>query len=146
MTIQGLDHLVLTVRSIEKTISFYCDVLGLTAETFNNGRMALKFGSQKFNLHEVGREFEPKAAAPVPGSQDFCLVVELLSDYIKRLKKNGISIIEGPVEKVGALGILNSVYIRDPDGNLIELGEYQALSGHTLLKTNGGSMSGPQTK
>ena len=131
MTIQRLDHLVLTVRSIDKTISFYSDVLGLTAEILNNGRMALRFGSQKFNLHEIGGEFEPKAAAPVPGSQDFCLIVELLSDYIKRLEKNGISIIEGPVEKVGALGILNSVYFGDPDGNLIELGEYGALSGHT---------------
>ena len=97
----------------------------MRSETFGNDRAALKFGNQKFNLHEVGREFEPKAEAPVPGSQDFCLIVDRLSDYITRLKENNIEIVEGPVMKIGAIGILKSIYVRDPDGNLVELSEYQ---------------------
>jgi len=125
MTILGLDHLVLTVQSIQNTVLFYQKALGMSAETFGNGRTALKFGNQKINLHEAGREFEPKATAPVPGSQDFCLVVDQLSEHILRLNRQDIDIIEGPVEKIGAIGILKSVYFRDPDGNLVELGEYQ---------------------
>lgn len=125
MRITGLDHLVLTVADIEATCTFYEQVLGMTREVFAGGRTALKFGSQKFNLHEAGREFEPKAKRPVPGSEDFCLIVDDVEVAEARLKEMGIEIVEGPIGKIGAQGALLSVYCRDPDGNLVELSEYQ---------------------
>jgi catechol 2,3-dioxygenase-like lactoylglutathione lyase family enzyme len=121
----GMDHLVLTVSSIERTTAFYRDVLGMRAETFGDGRWALHFGEQKFNLHEAGHEFEPKAAAPAPGSVDICLVVATPIDEVAaELSDRGVPIIEGPVERTGARGTIRSVYLRDPDENLIELANY----------------------
>lgn len=125
MTITSLDHLVLTVASIERTCAFYEGALGMRRETFAGGRTALNFGSQKINLHEAGKEFEPKAIHPTPGSGDLCFVVEDVHAAHKQLEDAGIEIIEGPVARSGAVGELLSVYCRDPDGNLIELSQYQ---------------------
>ena len=126
MLIKSLDHLVLTVRSIENTCRFYCDILGMQKEIFKETRVALKFGSQKINLHEVGKEFEPKAHHAVAGSADLCFVVGDLDGAIKTIKDNDIKIIEGPIQRTGAVGPILSIYIRDPDENLIELSEYKA--------------------
>lgn len=125
MTITSLDHLVLTVASIERTCAFYVTALGMRRETFAGGRTALNFGYQKINLHEAGKEFEPKAIHPTPGSGDLCFVVEDVHAAQKQLEDAGIEIIEGPVARTGAVGELLSVYCRDPDGNLIELSQYQ---------------------
>ncbi|MFC0211101.1 VOC family protein [Paenibacillus chartarius] len=123
--IKSLDHFVLTVKSLEKTIQFYTSVLGMKEETFGNGRKALRFGNQKINLHEAGHEFEPKALNPLPGSADLCFITEMdMEDVMNRLRKNGIEIEEGPVNRTGALGPIVSVYVRDPDNNLIELSQY----------------------
>jgi len=120
--IDSIDHVVLTVRDLDATIRFYRDVLGMTPEEFAGGRMALKFGSQKLNLHVAGREFEPKADAPTPGSADLCFLTSTpLASVIKTLHECGIPIVQGPVVKTGAQGPLNSIYIRDPDRNLIEI-------------------------
>lgn len=125
MTILRIDHIVLTVARIPVTCDFYSRVLGMEVVTFGRGRKALSFGDQKINLHEAGREFEPKAIRPTPGSADLCLIVATgLDDAIGRLRAQGVAIEEGPVERTGATGPLRSVYIRDPDGNLIELSEY----------------------
>ncbi len=125
MKILSLDHFVLTVASVERTIAFYERVLGIGHEVFAGGRRALRFGNQKINLHETGREFSPRAKVPQPGSGDFCLLVDSLSEAITGLERHGIEIVEGPVEKTGAAGPLLSVYIRDPDNNLVELSEVQ---------------------
>ena len=125
MTITGLDHLVLTVASIERSCAFYEKALGMQRETFAGGRTALKFGAQKINLHEAGKEFEPRAIHPAPGSGDLCFVVDDVHGARNRLEEEGIEIIEGPVARTGAMGALLSVYCRDPDGNLIELSQYQ---------------------
>jgi len=127
MRIERLDHLVLTVRDIAATCDFYSTVLGMEVVTFGAGRKALAFGQQKFNLHEAGREFEPKAEAPTPGSADLCLIAEgLLSDVIDHLRACGVPVLEGPVKRTGALGPISSVYFRDPDRNLIEVSTYGA--------------------
>lgn len=120
--VRSLDHLVLTVADIAATQAFYRRVMDMRPVTFGSGRHALAFGSQKINLHQAGREFEPKAAKSVPGSADLCFLVETpLDEVIAHLVREGVAIIEGPVEKTGATGPLRSVYFRDPDGNLIEL-------------------------
>lgn len=124
MTITGLDHLVLTVASIERTCSFYEGVLGMRRETFGKGRTALQFGAQKINLHEAGNEFEPRADRPTPGSGDLCFIVEDVGAARSLLEEAGVEVIEGPVPRTGAVGRILSVYCRDPDGNLIELSEY----------------------
>jgi catechol 2,3-dioxygenase-like lactoylglutathione lyase family enzyme len=125
MDVLGMDHLVLTVASIERTVAFYRDVLGMRAETFGDGRWALHFGEQKFNLHEAGHEFEPKAARPSPGSVDICLVVATpIESVVAELSAKGVPILEGPVERTGARGAIRSVYLRDPDDNLVELANY----------------------
>ena len=122
MQIDSLDHLVLTVASIPATIDFYTRVLGMEAVAFGSGRTALAFGSQKINLHEAGREFEPKALRPTPGSADLCLLTGvLLDDAIAHIEAEGIAIEEGPVRRTGAQGPILSVYVRDPDHNLIEI-------------------------
>jgi catechol 2,3-dioxygenase-like lactoylglutathione lyase family enzyme len=122
MRILSLDHLVLTVRNIEATSAFYADVLGMEVVTFGQGRKALLFGSQKINLHEQGKEFEPKAAQPTPGSADLCFLTDVpLSDVIQHLLSRGVPILEGPVARTGAVGPIQSVYFRDPDANLIEV-------------------------
>jgi catechol 2,3-dioxygenase-like lactoylglutathione lyase family enzyme len=127
MRIARLDHLVLTVASIERTVAFYADVLGLEARQFGDGRWALHFGDQKFNLHESGHEFEPKAARPTSGSVDLCLIAATpLGEVMADLEAHGVPLVEGPVERTGALGSIRSVYVRDPDDNLIEIAEYVA--------------------
>lgn len=127
MRIERLDHLVLTVRDIAATCDFYANVLGMEVVTFGAGRKALVFGQQKFNLHEAGREFEPKADRPTPGSADLCLIADgALADVIEHLRACGITILEGPVQRTGALGPITSVYFRDPDQNLIEVSTYAA--------------------
>ncbi|CAO3356154.1 VOC family protein [Azospirillum palustre] len=125
MRIGRIDHFVLTVASIEATCAFYRDVLGMEVVTFAGGRRALSFGAQKINLHEVGREFEPKAARPTAGSGDFCLIADTpLEQVITELHARGIAIEEGPVNRTGATGPIRSVYIRDPDDNLVEIATY----------------------
>ncbi|TCU26667.1 catechol 2,3-dioxygenase-like lactoylglutathione lyase family enzyme [Rhizobium azibense] len=120
--ISRLDHLVLTVSDIEATCDFYRRVLGMSVETFAKGRRALKFGNQKINLHQAGREFDPKAEQPVPGSADLCFIAETpLAEVIAHLEAADIAIEEGPVERSGAIGTIRSIYFRDPDGNLIEV-------------------------
>lgn len=122
MDFLGIDHLVLTVASIEKTLWFYCEVLGMKEIIFGNNRKALKCGNQKINLHEINKEFEPKALKPTPGSADICFIINSsVETAIQELKKHSVNIIEGPVEKTGTKGKLLSIYVRDPDGNLIEI-------------------------
>jgi catechol 2,3-dioxygenase-like lactoylglutathione lyase family enzyme len=123
--IDRIDHLVLTVGDIDRTIAFYVGVLGMTETAFRSGRKAVTFGSSKINLHQRGREHEPKARVPTPGSADVCLIVqESLDVVVAELTANGIAIEEGPVERTGAQGPITSVYVRDPDGNLVELSVY----------------------
>jgi catechol 2,3-dioxygenase-like lactoylglutathione lyase family enzyme len=125
MKIDRIDHLVLTVHDVERTIAFYSRVLGMEPVTFAGGRRGLAFGRQKLNLHQAGREFEPKALAPAPGAIDLCFISETaLADVIAELEAEGVVVIEGPVDKTGALGPMKSVYFRDPDGNLIEVSNY----------------------
>ena len=125
MRIDRIDHLVLTVDDVARSIAFYVDVLGMTETTFGPDRKALMFGSSKINLHQRGREFEPKAAAPTPGSADVCLIVDdALELVVAELAASGIAIEEGPVQRTGAQGPITSVYVRDPDGNLVELSNY----------------------
>lgn len=127
MNILRLDHLVLTVADIAATCDFYVRVLGMTEVTFGAGRKALAFGAQKINLHQAGREFEPKAARSVPGSADLCLIAGVpLDAVIAHLRTQGVSIEEGPVPRTGATAPIISIYFRDPDGNLIEVSEYPA--------------------
>ncbi len=122
--IDHLDHLVITTAHPDRCTDFYTRILGMTLEEFGGGRLALKFGEQKFNVHVKGREFEPKAAAPMPGALDFCLIAAIpLDAVIAKLGNLGVPIVEGPVAKTGAVYPLRSVYIRDPDGNLVEISE-----------------------
>jgi catechol 2,3-dioxygenase-like lactoylglutathione lyase family enzyme len=126
MKIARLDHLVLTVRNLDVSVDFYTRVLGMTPEIFGNGRRALRFGRQKINLHERGKEFEPKALHPTSGSADLCFVAETpLPKVVEHIQAQGSEILLGPVERTGALGPMESVYLRDPDGNLIEVAQYR---------------------
>lgn len=126
MAIDRIDHFVLTVASIERTIAFYTRALGMTAVTFGPGRRALAFGANKINLHEAGKEFEPKARTPVAGSGDFCLITRApLADVKSHLEREGVRIEIGPVPRTGATGPIQSIYFRDPDGNLVEVSNYQ---------------------
>jgi catechol 2,3-dioxygenase-like lactoylglutathione lyase family enzyme len=125
MKILHIDHFVLTVADIQKTCHFYNTVLGMEVITFGEGRKALGFGRNKINLHQSGKEFEPKARHPVPGSGDFCLITEEpIERVIQHLEACGIVIEAGPVAKIGAAGPMTSVYFRDPDGNLVEISNY----------------------
>lgn len=127
IAIDRIDHVVLTCFDVERTLDFYAKVLGMEPITFAGGRRGLAFGRQKFNLHQAGREFEPKALKPAPGAIDLCLIASTpLEEVAAHLKANGVAIIEGPVEKTGATGPILSVYFRDPDGNLIEVSNYRA--------------------
>ena len=120
--INRIDHIVFTVADVAATCMFYEKVLGMKVATFGEGRKALCFGSQKINLHHYGKEIEPKAHAPAPGCQDICLITELpLEEVTGHLQKCGVAIEEGPVRRTGAVGPINSIYFRDPDGNLIEV-------------------------
>ena len=121
-----LDHFVLTVRDIDKTCAFYGSVLGMRRQDFGDGRVALHFGSHKINLHPNPSPIEPKAAVPVPGSADFCLITSLSAEVVaERLQAAGVGIESGPITTVGALGAMRSVYFRDPDGNLVEIACYE---------------------
>ncbi|EDN5778693.1 VOC family protein [Salmonella enterica subsp. enterica] len=125
MIIDRIDHLVLTVSDISTTIRFYEEVLGFSAVTFKQNRKALIFGAQKINLHQQEMEFEPKASKPTPGSADLCFITSTpINDVVSEILQAGISIVEGPVERTGATGEIMSIYIRDPDGNLIEISQY----------------------
>lgn len=120
--IDGLDHLVLTVRDLRATVTFYVEVLGMQEVRYGEGRTALRFGRQKLNLHEAGNEFDPKADRPTPGSADLCFLTTVpLEQVTDRLRAAAVAIVEGPVLRTGAVGTIRSIYFRDPDGNLIEV-------------------------
>lgn len=119
-----LDHLVLTVANLDATIDFYTEILGMELVTFE-GRKALTFGVQKINLHQRGHEFNPKAAHPTPGSSDLCFITSTpLADVMEYLSSQKVHVEEGPVERTGTLGKISSIYLRDPDRNLIEISNY----------------------
>ena len=125
MKISHLDHLVLTVADIEISCQFYQSALNFEVITFGENRKALQFGSQKINLHQVGKEFEPKAFRPTSGSADLCFIAETpLKDVIAHLHALNIEIVESPIERTGAIGKILSIYLRDPDQNLIEISNY----------------------
>jgi catechol 2,3-dioxygenase-like lactoylglutathione lyase family enzyme len=125
MRIDRIDHIVITAFDVDRTIDFYGRILGMEPITFAGGRRGLAFGRQKINLHQAGREFEPKALKPTPGSIDLCFITETpLEEVAAHLKACGVVIAEGPVEKTGALGPMMSIYFRDPDGNLLEVSNY----------------------
>ncbi len=127
MKTDSLDHLVLTVQNLATTCEFYERVLGMAVITFGQGRKALHFGQQKINLHQANQTFEPKARQPTPGSGDICLITSVpLAQVITHLQQCEVEIILGPVSRTGATRPLESVYIRDPDGNLIEISNYRA--------------------
>lgn len=123
--IKSIDHIVLTVKDIAKTVEFYTAVLGMEKEVFKGNRVALKFGHQKINLHELGNEFEPKAMNVKEGSADLCFITETsIVEFKTHIGNLGVKIIEGPVKRTGAVGEINSIYLRDLDGNLIEISNY----------------------
>ena len=125
MKIERLDHLVLTVKNIAVTVQFYVTVLGMEKKEFGAGRLALTYGNQKINLHQVGKEFEPKADKPTSGSADVCFITEVpLAEAMDHVRSRGVAIIEGPVTRTGATGSITSFYFRDPDMNLIEVANY----------------------
>jgi catechol 2,3-dioxygenase-like lactoylglutathione lyase family enzyme len=125
MRIDRLDHLVLTVADVDATVAFYTSILGMELVAFGEGRTALHFGRSKINLHQAGHEFEPKARQATPGSADLCFITDQpISEIAAELALTGVALEEGPVERTGALGSMTSVYLRDPDGNLIEISQY----------------------
>jgi catechol 2,3-dioxygenase-like lactoylglutathione lyase family enzyme len=125
MEIHHLDHLVLTVADIEKTVQFYTIILGFQVVTFGDNRKALTFGNQKINLHQKGHEFEPKAEHPTSGSADLCFISKTdIHEVLEELKLKNVEIIEGIVDRTGATGKIKSIYFRDPDMNLIEISNY----------------------
>ena len=125
MHVNRIDHLVLTVADIERSVDFYSRVLGMEKIEFGEGRIALGFGAQKINLHQVGREFTPRAGQAQAGSADLCFVIEEpLEQALEELLGHGLEIVEGPVPRTGARGEIVSVYFRDPDQNLIEVCNY----------------------
>jgi catechol 2,3-dioxygenase-like lactoylglutathione lyase family enzyme len=125
MKIDSIDHFVLTVADIEATRRFYCDGLGMELLTFGEGRHALAFGSQKINLHIYGRELEPKAQTPMPGAGDFCLISqEPLEAWMTHFEKLSIPLLLEPSPRTGAVGPIRSIYLRDPDNNLVEVSNY----------------------
>jgi catechol 2,3-dioxygenase-like lactoylglutathione lyase family enzyme len=128
--IDRIDHLVLTVANIEASVAFYIQVLGFTPVTLGDGRTALRFGDQKINLHAAERPLRPHALRPTPGSSDLCVISAApLREVAVHLRTCGIAIVEGPVSRTGAVGAIESVYIRDPDGNLIEIAVYPNVPG-----------------
>ncbi len=122
MKVERLDHLVLTVRDLDATCDFYRKVLGMEVVTFGAGRTALHFGDQKLNLHQAGREIDPRAARPTPGSADLCLISrQPLARWLEHPRACGVAVEEGLVRRTGARDPLESIYVRDPDGNLVEI-------------------------
>ena len=125
MKIDRLDHLVLTVADIERTCAFYSGILGFEVLRFGEGRVALGFGNQKINLHQTGKEFEPKALRPTAGSGDLCFIATTpVDDVMRELNAAGVAIEEGPIGRTGAIGRIRSIYLRDPDQNLLEISNY----------------------
>jgi putative dioxygenase len=125
MKISALDHLVLTVADIDRTIAFYTQVLGMEEVLFGNNRKALLFGSQKINLHERGAEIQPNAQHAACGTADLCLLTDTpLETVLQELSAHGIKPLSGIVARTGAMGKIQSVYLRDPDGNLLEISSY----------------------
>ena len=125
MAIVRLDHLVLTVNNINVTTDFYRHYFGIETINFQDGRAALKIGHQKINLHEVDHETDPKAAYPTPGSADICLISDKpIDNLLDEFEKNNLPIVLGPVIRTGAEGKIRSIYVRDPDQNLIEISNY----------------------
>ena len=128
--IDHIDHIVLTTRDTKACVEFYTEVLGMKLSTFRTPtetRMALSFGRQKINLHEWGREFTPRAHVAAPGTLDLCFIASVpLEEVVARLKEKGVPILEGPVAKTGAAGPIRSVYVRDPDLNLVEISVYNS--------------------
>jgi catechol 2,3-dioxygenase-like lactoylglutathione lyase family enzyme len=125
MKVERIDHLVLTVKDVEETCKFYEDILGMEVETFSARRKALKFGNQKLNLHQKGREYEPNASVSAPGTIDICFIVKESVEQIKIELENKNIQIQGIVERTGAMGKIYSIYFRDPDQNLIEVSNYK---------------------
>ena len=122
MKVKKIDHLVLTTGDIEQTIKFYTTILGMELISLKDGRKSLKFGTQKINLHKTGQEISPHAKHPLPGSTDLCLITGTsIQQVVEHLNSYGITIIKGPVKRIGATGPLLSIYIQDPDGSLIEI-------------------------
>ena len=123
----NIDHVVITVSDIDKTIDFYSNILGMELQEFSSStdnvkRKSLKFGKQKINLHEASKPFKPHANNPIPGAIDICFLSEInIDDWIKIFNKFNIKIEDGPVKKTGANGPISSIYVRDPDKNLIEI-------------------------
>jgi catechol 2,3-dioxygenase-like lactoylglutathione lyase family enzyme len=133
--IDRIDHLVLTVRSIEATCDFYTRCLDFERVDTANGPTALRFGEQKINVHQSDRTFEPKARRPTEGSADLCLVASVpLTDVLDRLDQHQVAIELGPVERQGALGAMESIYFRDPDDNLVEVSRYHDESSNVLMR------------
>lgn len=125
MNIERLDHFVLTVADIQRTVQFYTSILGMQAKTFGEGRVALHYGQQKINLHLKGHEIEPKALHAVCGSADLCFITSTpIESVLRELQEKQVDIIDGIVPRTGALGPIQSIYFRDPDGNLIEVSAY----------------------
>ena len=121
----SVDHIVLSTNDLEACLDFYTRVLGMTLETYGQGRIALKFGPHKFNVHPPGFVASIRARVPTPGSLDLCFIADRpMAQVIAKLKDCGVEIEEGPVERSGARGTIRSVYMRDPDGNLVEISEY----------------------
>jgi catechol 2,3-dioxygenase-like lactoylglutathione lyase family enzyme len=117
-----IDHLVMTVENVEITVNWYLRVLGVKSAVFGEGRKALLFNKQKINLHQKGAEFEPKAFAPTPGSLDVCFITKTpLAEVMELLKTQRVAVEKGPIKRNGATGLITSVYIRDPDRNLLEI-------------------------
>jgi catechol 2,3-dioxygenase-like lactoylglutathione lyase family enzyme len=143
MQVDRLEHLVLTVRDIEATCAWYARVLGMEPVTFGAGRRALTFGQQKLNLHQAGHEFEPKAARPTPGAADLCFIsAEPLEAVLTHLAGEGVPVEADPVARSGATGAIISVYVRDPDGNLIEIATYGADAPHARGRSDQISVAG----
>ncbi len=125
MNIERLDHFVLTVADIQRTVQFYTSILGMQAKTFGEGRVALHYGHQKINLHLKGHEIEPKAQHAICGSADLCFITSTpIESVLRELQEKQVDIIDGIVPRTGALGPIQSIYFRDPDGNLIEVSAY----------------------
>ena len=125
MQINRIDHLVLTVADIERTVDFYQRVLAMQRIEFAGGRIALRCGAQKINLHQLGSEFEPKAQQVKAGSADLCLIADTpINEALEHIRQQGVDIIDGPIQRSGANGAIVSLYLRDPDGNLIEISNY----------------------
>lgn len=128
MIVEGIDHLVLTVNDIEVTVQFYEKILGMKKYVYDTGRIALLFGTQKLNVHQKSDTIEPRAQQPTIGSVDVCFITRLpIERVVEHLLLHGVSPLQGPVQRSGAKGQMTSVYIRDPDGNLVEIAYYNDI-------------------